>query len=243
MRFDPQAGFTPVSEADAPMATAAMSPPEAGAGGGRPSRALPRWLLAWLVMAGLGVGAWKICGPLFAPKVLQALTTPVASADDDGGMNARGGTMSDRLAQALQDVLRGGGAAGLAEPRDGTGDDGGDGVDISVGEGRDWDMFEGGAREREDAEPVRAGDAAAAIKSAERLIARGQHAEAANVLTRVLEESPGNAAARYKLGLVCAMQRDFDGARAQLEALRKLDPSLASLLSNLVPHDRAEKER
>jgi Flp pilus assembly protein TadD len=73
-----------------------------------------------------------------------------------------------------------------------------------------------------------------AFAEGERLAAIGRHREAARVLRLAVALDPTYAPAHYRLGLAYLMGGRRADARAQLEKLEPLDPSLASLLENLL---------
>jgi Flp pilus assembly protein TadD len=224
MRFDPQAGFTPVDEASRCVA----EPPPA------PQRRHPvvKLLLAWMIVGGIVIGISQVALPIFAPTVLKAMSPQV----DDASERREPATMSSTLARALElltqhaeparrDELAK--AVGLAEAATG---DSWMGEDPAL-----LRMVRGGEPDATASGHDKVGEAQAALEKAERMMARGEYAHAQSLLRRALDFAPDDAQVRYKLGLTCVMQRDFAGARAELHELRKLDPSLASLLSNLVP--------
>jgi tetratricopeptide (TPR) repeat protein len=71
--------------------------------------------------------------------------------------------------------------------------------------------------------------------------AKGDYASMIQPLREIIEMQPTLADARYKLGLAYVATSSFDGARRQYAALRDLDPSLASLLSNLIDQSAAPR--
>lgn len=62
----------------------------------------------------------------------------------------------------------------------------------------------------------------------------GRMDDAVSELTEAVRLAPDHADAHYKLGLAYIGLRDHAGAQQELAMLEKLDPSLASLLGNLV---------
>ena len=197
----------------------------------RMRRRAAKLFLAWLIIGGMGLAVWQVVMPTFAPQLLSANSQAVEQ-DRAAGETPE---MSSRLARALERVTRT--PAGERW----------DQVAMATGEGDALDdawmeqdpglrrMLRGGAANDRSTRNDEAEEAQAAMAMAEHLLAQGEYAEAQALLRRALEFAPNDAQARYKLGLSCVMERDFAAARAELKELRKLDPSLASLLSNLVP--------
>lgn len=88
----------------------------------------------------------------------------------------------------------------------------------------------------ESVEPLATTPSAADLAYADARAARvaGDHAAAAAALERVIELDPEHTDARYDLALACVRADDLSGARRQHEELLRLDPSLASLVRNLL---------
>lgn len=210
MRFDPQAGFTPT---DSPDASAPQSaPPVAGKSGAKVFAAL-------LVVGGVGFAVWQFGMPIFAPAMLNAQDT----AASENASSSYGDVWEDDIMNAIESFT---GRSSSADAIDATqswlGDEDSMAIDVVAAEAdAAWLDEERAARE--------------AFERAERLMATGKYAQATELLTGVLEHSPDDAQAIYKLGLAYVMQRDMVRAREQLARLRTLNPSLASLLGNLVP--------
>ena len=76
--------------------------------------------------------------------------------------------------------------------------------------------------------------AADAMQAGRDAAAAGRLVEARTKFEEAIELDPGLADARYGLAIVLIRLDDREGARAELEDLRPLDPSLANLLSNLL---------
>ena len=205
MRFDPQAGFTPVDE----------SPP---AQPERPASSRGRKAATWAVVGVVVLVVWLVGLPVFAPAVLSAMR----SAEEPAPEDPQSMLMSNRLSQALEHVAR----------RDSYAQDAHGPLQVP-----DLNGIESADRPASDESDVAAASEPShiAIRQAERLMARGQQAEALALLKRTRDAHPDDAEVRYRLGLACAMQRDYSGAQAELAELHKLDRSLASLLGNLVP--------
>lgn len=223
MRFDPQAGFMPTEEGASPPSEAQAT---------RPRRRAARWLLPGMVLSAASLCVWKFVLPAVAPSTLDALGR--ASADDGGGAGEAPGVDS-RLAEALGEMSQGSDAAraNIAHKLSG-------GAAFEAPVHVDEDALlamvdASSAADASDAWREEAEEAQIALGRAEQLMGRGKYGEARRLLRQVRDHSPNDAQVCYKLGLACVMQGDFAGARAALEALRELDPSLASLLSNLVP--------
>jgi len=71
-------------------------------------------------------------------------------------------------------------------------------------------------------------------KVGRRLMAVGRHAEAVKHFRAALESRDDQAQTHYQLGLAYVMIGDREGARRSVRHLKRLDPSLASLLHGLV---------
>lgn len=218
MRFDPQAGFTPTDDAGAEAGPARVDASH---------RSAARWFLALLMAAVLGAGVWKFALPALAGRGLHAR----AAHGAESGAAAHG-AMSGRLTDALDMMTHGMVAEGAGERRGAAFD-----APVHVDEEALLAMIDATAAGQTQAaiRDADAQDAHVALDMAEQLMARGKFGDAQSLLRKVLDYSPNDAQVHYKLGLACVMQRDYAGARESLRALRTLDPSLASLLSNLVP--------
>ncbi|MHC5024157.1 MAG: tetratricopeptide repeat protein [Planctomycetota bacterium] len=79
--------------------------------------------------------------------------------------------------------------------------------------------------------------------AAQEAYAGGDFDRAGRLLRRVLELEPSRARARYELGLVAVRRGDLPAAQAHHAVLARQDPSLASLLGNLVDAPSRERPR
>jgi len=217
MRFDPQAGFTPTDEAVAGMPSAPTSLKGGGVGA--------VWIgAAALVLGVIGVGAWQLGVPMFSPKQTSAQD----ESHEEHAADQASASIRERA--ALMDAIE------QISPRRSTRHDPLTHRDATTG----WMTTVAGGAAHASPEPsltteLHEQPSAETLLQAEKLMARGKYAEASSLLREVLRHAPNDAEVRYKLGLSCVMQRDVEGARAELEQLRTLNPSLASLLGNLVP--------
>lgn len=57
--------------------------------------------------------------------------------------------------------------------------------------------------------------------------------QAATALSAALRLDPSDAAARYRLGTICFLLKDFAGSRRELEAARRIDPAFAPAADGL----------
>jgi len=211
MRFDPQAGFTPT---DAPETGAAETAAPSAGGSNRGAK-----VFGWVVVGGAACFAvWQFALPIFAPGVINAIS-PVMEAETPPSASA---SWEANMMDAIESF---------------TGKPSGDANGSVAMQG--WDEEDGTfdtAVEEANAAWIEQERAMRdAFVRAERLMAMGKYDEATDLLREVIEHSPDDAQAHYKLGLAFVMQRDMASARAQLAKLRELNPSLASLLANLVP--------
>jgi tetratricopeptide (TPR) repeat protein len=90
-------------------------------------------------------------------------------------------------------------------------------------------------------EPRRPEPAEQAFRRGRAAYSAGEYRRAVELFREVIEVVPDDADAHYELGLVFIRLGDLPSARAQLRTLSQLDPSLASLLSNLVDRSRREE--
>jgi tetratricopeptide (TPR) repeat protein len=75
---------------------------------------------------------------------------------------------------------------------------------------------------------------ASTYQQARQHYALGDYGQAIELLKRVVELEPGHAAARYDLALSYVRRAESEAAWAELEALSALEPSLASMVRNLL---------
>jgi len=73
-----------------------------------------------------------------------------------------------------------------------------------------------------------------AMEQGQYYTAIGQHEVAVSHYAKAVELDPGNASARYKAALAYVRSGRTASARREMAALEELDPSLASLLGNLL---------
>jgi Tfp pilus assembly protein PilF len=71
------------------------------------------------------------------------------------------------------------------------------------------------------------------LKSAEALIARGEHLEARAALARALSADPGNVHAQHLLSTIDMDEGQYDAARLKIEQLLEGHPDMAPAIYNL----------
>jgi len=86
----------------------------------------------------------------------------------------------------------------------------------------------------EPADVQRQAQVVEAMEQGQYYTAVGRHEVAASHYERAVELDPGNASARYKAALAYVRSGRTACARREMAALEELDPSLASLLGNLL---------
>jgi tetratricopeptide (TPR) repeat protein len=74
----------------------------------------------------------------------------------------------------------------------------------------------------------------AAYAEARKLLTQGDQTAALEALREVVRLHPCHARAQYDLGLLCMRRGDLPAVQARCQALGSIDPSLASLLANLL---------
>ena len=231
MRFDPQSNFVPDDPEDASPDETSSKP--SSKPDSKPGDAERSGVMGAVLGGAIALACAAAAVVAYVRTMPQPETALLETHHGQAPVIVSSGSTADEP-DVDQDSID---SAPGVEPEDEPSDDSEPGATIP------WNIDENESEMDAETAEVRRALSRAQLEAARIFLAAGRHREAIPHLESSIELDPTNSDAHYRLGLSYIRVGKLGLAREEQESLRRLDPSLANLLGNLIRNTSATEGR